>query len=212
MSTINGLRRRRGRPKTESAASHDVIMEAVYRLLQEKSARDMSMEEVARRAGVGKQTLYKWWPSKAALVMAMFSERIARFPDAVDGLNAEQVLRQRMRRLVTAFTGPLGKIVADLIAEGQSENEVLQDFYEHHVRLRREETIASVERGKASGELRSDVDADLLLDALFGAIYYRLLFRSAPLTDQYADALVSQAFRGLRGDVGGARRPEAKLV
>lgn len=52
-------------------------MDAVYALLQERSVRDLTMEAVARRAGVGKPTLYKWWPSKAALVFAMFHERLA---------------------------------------------------------------------------------------------------------------------------------------
>jgi AcrR family transcriptional regulator len=173
-------------------------MDVVYDLLQEKSARDMTMEEVARRAGVGKQTLYRWWPTKAALVMAMFSERFARVPESVEGPSAEQNLRHRLHRLIAAFNGPLGKIMADLIAEGQSEPAVLQEFYEQHVRSRRDDTIASVERGKASGELRSDVNAELLLEALFGAIYYRLLFRAGPMTDDYVDALVDQVFRGAR--------------
>jgi AcrR family transcriptional regulator len=198
MNVINGLPKRRGRPKTQSAQSHAVIMDAVYAVLQEKSARDMTMEEVARRAGVGKQTLYKWWPTKAALVMSMFSERMERYPDAVEGSNAETNLKQHLRRFITAFNGPLGRIIADLIAEGQSEHAVLQEFYEQHVRSRRADTVAALELGKASGELRPDANAEIVVDALFGAIYYRLLFRSAPLTDQYADDLVDQAFRGLR--------------
>lgn len=198
MNTIKDLPRRRGRPHTGIAESHGAIMDVVYELLQEKSTRDMTMEEVARRAGVGKQTLYRWWPTKAALVMAMFSERIARIPVAVEGVNAEQNLRQRMRRFIAALNSPLGKIMADLIAEGQSEPAVLQEFYEQHVRSRREDTIASIEQGKASGELRSDVNAELLVDALFGAIYYRLLFRSGPMTDEYVDQLADQVFRGSR--------------
>jgi AcrR family transcriptional regulator len=198
MNTIKGIPRRRGRPQTGIAESHGAIMDVVYDVLQEKSARDMTMEEVARRAGVGKQTLYRWWPTKAALVMAMFSERFARVPESVAGPSAEQNLRHRLRRLIAAFNGPLGKIMADLIAEGQSEPAVLQEFYEQHVRSRRDDTIASVEQGKASGELRSDVNAELLLEALFGAIYYRLLFRAGPMTDDYVDALVDQVFRGSR--------------
>ena len=86
-------------------------MLTVYALLQEKSVRYMTMEEVAKRARVGKQTLYKWWPTKAALVMSMFSERMERYPDAVEESNAEENLRQRLRRLIAAFNGPLGKIL-----------------------------------------------------------------------------------------------------
>jgi AcrR family transcriptional regulator len=202
MIKINNLLRKRGRPKTPIAQSHALIMDTVYALLQEKSARDMTMEEIAKRAGVGKQTLYKWWPTKAALVMSMFSERMARYPDAVEGLNVEANLKQRLRRLITAFNGPLGKIIADLIAEGQSEHAVLQEFYDQHVRKRRAETIAALEQGKLSGQLRPDANAEMVVDALFGAIYYRLLFRSGPLTPQYSDELVDQAVLGLKHDRG----------
>ena len=62
---------RKGRPPSEMAASHTAIMDAVYALLQEKSVRDLTMEEeIAKRARVGKPTLYKWWSTKATLVLA----------------------------------------------------------------------------------------------------------------------------------------------
>jgi len=67
---------RKGRPPSAMAASHAVIMDAVYALLAEKSVRDLTIEAVAKRAGVGKPTLYKW-PTKATLVLAMLCERMA---------------------------------------------------------------------------------------------------------------------------------------
>ena len=68
---------RKGRPPSEMAASHAAIMDAVYVLLQEKTVRDVTMEEIAKRARVGKPTLYKWWSTKATLVLAMLCERMA---------------------------------------------------------------------------------------------------------------------------------------
>src|SRR5262249_15631892 len=68
---------RKGGRRQQTAASHAAIMDAVYALLQEKSVRDLTLEEVARRAKVGKPTLYKWWPTKATLVLAMLCERMA---------------------------------------------------------------------------------------------------------------------------------------
>ena len=73
---------RRGRPPSEMAASHDIIMDAVYALLEEKSVRDLTIEAVAKRAGVGKPTLYKWWPTKATLVLAMLCEHGAEIGEA----------------------------------------------------------------------------------------------------------------------------------
>ena len=189
---------RKGRPPSEMAASHAAIMEAVYALLQKKSVRDLTIEEVAKRAKVGKPTLYKWWPSKATLVLAMLSERMARNLEKPTVLNAEESLRFRVRSLIDAFNGPFGKIVAGLIAEGQSEPAIRQAFFDRWVSPRRTATIADLERAKNAGELRSDTKPDLLNDAIFGAIYYRFLLGSGPFTRRFGEDLVEQAIRGHR--------------
>jgi AcrR family transcriptional regulator len=193
---------RKGRPPSEMAASHAAIMEAVYGLLQEKSVRDLTMEEVAKRAGVGKPTLYRWWPTKATLVLAMLCERMAPNLEKPTVLTAEESLRFRVRRLIGAFNGRFGKIVAGVIAEGQSEPAIREAFFDRWVNPRRTATIADLQRGKNTGELRSDTEPDLLNDAIFGAIYYRFLLRSAPLTRRFGEELVEQVIRGhLSGNV-----------
>jgi len=142
---------RKGRPPSEMAASHAVIMDAVYALLQEKSVRDLTMEEVARRAKVGKPTLYKWWPTKGRLVLAMLCERMAPKLEKPTVLTAEESLRFRVRSLIDAFNGPFGTIVAGIIAEGQSEPAILQEFFDRWVRPRRNATIADLQRSKQAG-------------------------------------------------------------
>jgi AcrR family transcriptional regulator len=189
---------RKGRPPSEMAASHAAIMDTVYALLQEKSVRDLTMEEVARRAKVGKPTLYKWWPTKATLVLAMLCERMAPNLEKPTVLTAEESLCFRVRRLIDAFNGPFGKIVAGLIAEGQSEPAVLKEFFDRWVSPRRNVTITDLQRGKNAGELRSETEPELINDAIFGAIYYRMLLRSAPLTRRFGEELVEQVIRGHR--------------
>ena len=189
---------RRGRPPSEMAASHAVIMDAVYALLQEKSVRDLTMEAVAKRAGVGKPTLYKWWPTKATLVLAMLCERMAPKLEKPTVLTAEESLRFRARSLIKAFNGPFGRIVAGLIAEGQSEPAVLQEFFDRWISPRRNATITDLQRGKDAGELRSETEPELLNDAIFGAIYYRMLLRSGPLTRRFGEDLVEQVILGHR--------------
>jgi AcrR family transcriptional regulator len=196
-------RRRKGRPPSEMAASHAAIMDTVYALLQKKSVRDLTMEEVAKRAKVGKPTLYKWWPTKATLVLAMLCERMAPNLEKPSDLTAEESLRFRVRRLIDAFNGPFGKIVAGLIAESQSDPGILQQFFDRWVSPRRTATIADLQRGKNTGELRSEAESELLNDAIFGAIYYRLLLRSSPLTRRFGEELVEQVIRGHRS--GNAR-------
>src|ERR1700757_5117533 len=196
-------RGRKGRPPSKLAASHSAIIDTVYALLQETSVRDLTMEEVARRAKVGKPTLYKWWPTKATLVLAMLCERMALRLDMPTDLTADESLRFRVRRLIDAFSAPFGKIVAGLIAEGQSEPAIRQAFFDRWVGPRRTATIADLQRGKNAGELRSDTEPDLLNDAIFGAIYYRFLLGSGPFTRRFGEELVEQVIRGHRS--GNAR-------
>jgi len=176
-------------------------MDAVYALLQETSVRDLTMEAVAKRAGVGKPTLYKWWPTKAALVFAMFHERLAGEGKALQAETAEATIRVKIRRLVAEFRGLFGKVMAELIAEGQSDPAILRELYERHIQGRRSATIADIERGKASGEFKADVDAEVLVDEIIGPIYYRQLLRFAPLSEEYGDKLVDQVLRGLRSEM-----------
>lgn len=173
-------------------------MDAVHALLQEQSVRDLTMEAVAKRAGVGKPTLYKWWPSKAALVLAMFHERLARADQATTAKTAEAVLRTKVRRLIALLNADFGKVMADLIAEGQSEPAVLRDLFEQHMSARRAAVVADIERGQAAGEFSADADPELMIDGMIGPIYFRLLMRQSLLTQEFGQAIVSQVPRGVR--------------
>jgi AcrR family transcriptional regulator len=154
---------------------------------------------------LSEDTLYKWWPTKAALVLAVFQKRLARQPEPISAKTTEATIPAMMHRLVRAFNGMFGKVMADLIAEGQSDPAILKELYENHLKQRREAVVAVVERGKESGEFLPKADSELLVDALFGPIYYRLLIKSAPLTEAYVDQLIAQVIQGQRS----APRPES---
>jgi AcrR family transcriptional regulator len=190
--------RRIGRPRSAAARGHDAIMDAVYALLQERSVRELSMEAVAKRAGVGKPTLYKWWPTKAALVFAMFHERLARQPEARPAASVEAFMRQRVRRLIVEFHDLFGKVVAELIAEGQSDPKVLQELYDQHIGVRRAHAVVEIEKATRSGEFSGETDAELLVDQIFGPIYYRMLLGITPLDQAFGDALLDQVLVGVR--------------
>jgi AcrR family transcriptional regulator len=187
-----------GRPRSEAAVSHSAIMNAVFELLQEMPARNLTMDAIAKRANVGKPTLYKWWPSKAALILAMFHERFSAPLNAPKTATTEKTLRVKLGHLISECNGLFGKVVADLIAEGQGDPSILKDLYENHIRPRRAATVADIERGIASGELTVQTDPELLLDAIFAPVYLRLLLRPAPLTEAYGNQLIDQALLGLR--------------
>lgn len=198
MNASSTTQKRPGRPRSNAADSHAAIIDAVYVLLQERSVRDLTMEAIAKRAGVGKPTLYKWWPSKAALIFAMFHERLVAKREVPHASTSEALIRAKMRLLIVAFNGPFGKVMADLIAEGQSDPSILRELYDRHISVRRASTIADIERGKVSGEFPAHVNAELLVDAIFAPVYYRLLLRFAPLTEQYGQDLIDNALRPLQ--------------
>ncbi len=187
-----------GRPRSDAAVSHAEILDAVSELLKEKPARDLTMDAVAKRAGVGKPTLYKWWPSKAALIMAMFHDRFNAILEVPEATSAEEALRTRVKHLVAQCNGLFGKVVADLIAEGQGDPSILTELYESHIRPRRASTVADIERGIASGEFRAGTDPELLLDVIVAPMYLRLLLRHPALTEEYGNQLIDQALLGIR--------------
>jgi AcrR family transcriptional regulator len=187
-------------------------MDAVYKLLKEKPARDLTMDAIAKRAGVGKPTLYKWWPSKAALIMAMFHERLAGKLEAPEATTAEEALRTRVRHLIAQCNGLFGRVVADLIAEGQGDPSILKELYESHIRPRRASTVADIERGVASGEFLAGTDPELLIDSIFAPVYNRLLLRYPPLTEEYGKQLIDQALLGIRTPKWKARRESKQAV
>ena len=190
--------RRLGRPPTQAAAAHARVLDAVCEILRERPARDLTIEMVAKRAGVGKPTLYKWWSTRAALILATFAERLQVSRELVQAATAEQSVRARARRLASEFDGFFGTVMAGLIAEGQGDAAVLRDLYRDHIAPSRAATVAEIERGMAAGELAPDTDPALVVDAVFAPLYFRLMLRSEPITQAYADDLVEHAFRPIR--------------
>jgi AcrR family transcriptional regulator len=192
-------KQRRGRPPRTEAVSHDEIIDAVYRLMKEKPLDDVSMDEIASRAGVGKPTLYKWWPNKQSLVFDMFKERIVpNFP--VDSTaTAEEAIRRQAKDLVRLLNGFFGKVTAQIIGEGQSDPKVMEAYRDGYVRMRRDVTIPVIERGYESGEFRRRVEPHLLIDMIYGPIYYRLLVRFLPLNQHFIDELLDHIIAYLKG-------------
>jgi hypothetical protein len=126
----------------------------------------------------------------------MFNERLAVVDDSPPAKSAEVALRAKVRKLIASLNGDFGKVMADLIAEGQSEPAVLRDLFDQHVSLRRAAAIADVRRGQAAGEIAADVDPGLMIEGMIGPIYFRLLMQHAPLTQEFGQAIVSQVLRG----------------
>ena len=106
-------------------------------------------------------------------------------------------MRLQMRLLAKVLAGKHGRVIATLVAEGQHDAAVSRAFLKHWIAVRRRDTWRILEIGVARGELRSDLDLDIVMDALYGPIYYRLLVRHMPLTQKFVDTLAEHVMVGL---------------
>lgn len=183
-----GDKRAPGRPRSEE--SRQSILRSTLKLLQQDGGfAELSIEAIAADAGVGKTTVYRWWPTKAALVADAFSasaDSELRFPDTG---NVRSDMSLQMRRLIRIFRSDRGKIVAALLAGGQSDEELIEAFRERFLWPRRRQAYQTLQRGIDRGELPPDSDLDLILDSLYGPIYMRFLIRHAKLDENFADEI-----------------------
>lgn len=179
-----------GRPRCE--ATHQAILEATMRLMETQSLRDLTVEGIAREAKVGKPTIYRWWDTKCVLAMdAFFAAAAPRVPPAGSGPAAEAMAEQ-VRALVRMLASPVGRFVAEMIGEGQSQKEVMTRFRERFFTQLLAPSRQVIERGKASGQVDTVLDTELAIDMIYGPVYYRLLIRNQPLDEAFADALAAR--------------------
>ena len=186
----NGAASRRspGRPRSEQ--SRRSILESTLKLLKEPGGfSELSIEAIAADANVGKTTVYRWWPTKAALVADAFSasaDEELRFPDTG---SVQSDMSLQIRRLIRIFRSNRGKVVAALIAGGQSDPELIEAFRERFLWPRRRQAYQTLQRAVDRGELPAGSDFDLILDSLYGPIYMRLLIGHQKLDEAFAERI-----------------------
>jgi AcrR family transcriptional regulator len=172
-------------------------MSAAVSLLEEVGFQAMTMEAIAARAAASKATVYRHWPTKAALVMDAFMTRVdpaAPFPDTGSAL--EDFARQLRSTAALFEKGPVHSMLVGLITALPSTPELQEAFRTHYLQPRRAQAETALRRGQARGELVPEISAGTLFDQLYGALYLRVVLGS-PLTAGEAEAAVHQMFRGL---------------
>ena len=186
------------RARRRSASSHRAILAATQELLVERPYREVTIEGIAARAGVGKQTIYRWWPSRAALVLEAYLAGQEAVPAPGGRRSVREDVRALLRWLIEVLAQPTGgRVVAGLVGDLQQDALLAQGFHRDVVPARRAAMLAALERGRARGEIRADADLELAVDALHGAVFYRLLLSGEPLDDAFAERLASQVLGGL---------------
>jgi AcrR family transcriptional regulator len=186
----------RGRRRSER--SHRAIVEATRELLVERGYRRLTIEGVAERAGVGKQTIYRWWPSRAALALEAYLSASDVRPQPPPGKSARGDVRRLLDWLVAVLAEPTGgRVVAGLLADMQHDEDLAARFHADVVPQRRRAMLGALERARERGEIRADADLELAIDTLHGAVFYRLLLSGEPLDERFTRRLTDQVLEGL---------------
>jgi AcrR family transcriptional regulator len=189
---------RRGRGRRPAAEVRSEVLEAAAELLFAEGMSAFTIEKVANRSGASKMTIYKWWPSKGALALDGYFHKVEpqlTFPDTGD---IEEDLRAQLHAFLRVIRdSAAGRVIAELIGQAQSDPELKAAYLQRYSSPRRALAVAALERAKQRGQLRAGLDAESVVDQLWGACYHRLLLPDQPLTHGFVDALVDNLFRGI---------------
>jgi AcrR family transcriptional regulator len=190
--------RRRGRPPRPEARA--AIVDATIVLLAERGFQATTMDGIAERAGVGKNTIYRRWCSKEELITDALAELTAGPQDSSDGDDVYAVLLERVRDFVRVFRDPLlGRILRDIPGELQRNRAFAVAFADRILRPRRRTVNELIAKAHASGTLRAGADVDLIADLLVGPPLVRMLFPVGlpEITERYAEELLQTIWRGI---------------
>ncbi|MBR8741127.1 TetR/AcrR family transcriptional regulator [Nocardiopsis sp. MG754419] len=193
--------RRAPDPRRRSQRARNAILDAAAELLGEVGYAKLTVEAIASRARVGKQTIYRWWPSKAAVVFDVFTrvtgaEAGVPLPDTGD-LAAD--LTTVLRATADEFGDPtMDRTIRAFTAEIQHDEEFARAVHERFTKPNLDAFRDRLRAARDAGQIRSDVDLDLAVEMLNGPVQHRWLLRTGPLDHAYADALVEAVLRALR--------------
>ncbi|MCU1307266.1 MAG: transcriptional regulator [Acidobacteriaceae bacterium] len=205
---LEKVENRPGRPRCLDARR--AILEATWEILGGAGGfADLTMEGIAERAGVGKTTVYRWWPNKASVAAEAFFTRIepkVRFPDTG---SLREDIRLQMKELCKVLTSRNGRVLRALLGGGQSDPELIEAFRSQWMEPRRVKGREILSKAVRSGEMRPDIDLDLALDALYGPIYLRFHVKHLPLDDLFVDQLCDSVFEGLLAKTSARPRSRA---
>jgi AcrR family transcriptional regulator len=184
-----------GRPRDESARRR--ILEAALELMDESAFAQVTAEAIAGRAGVSKATVYRWWPNKAAVVIEAFREAVAPELPLRNTGSLRHDLAQQMRIFARMLSGPGGRMLRSFIVAARSDPEVAAAFRSIWSDPRRAEAKQMLREKQANGQLRQNADLDMVLDSLYGPLYYRFLVKNEPPSQKYAEAVAELVIEGL---------------
>ncbi|HEX6393558.1 MAG TPA: TetR/AcrR family transcriptional regulator [Acidimicrobiales bacterium] len=182
--------------RTRDPEARRRVLDSARDLVSERGPRAVSVDEIAAAAGVGKQTIYRWWPSKSAVIM----DALAEITDPVPAHLPEstyEAIRIQMRRVATMFSSHNGDLIREVVADAQGDPALAEDFRDRFFAHRRARGAATLAEGKRTGELRPDLDVEDAVDLLYAPLWLRLIVGHRQNSPAAADRILALAWPGL---------------
>jgi len=187
-----------GRKKSETC--HLGILDAAAEIMAERGYLDMSIEEVACRARAGKQTVYRHFGSKPRLALEAYVRKAASHLDIPDTGSLAEDLRTYLLELSGAMCAPHKRqMLAGLLAEAQEDPELGERLRREIIEVKRASLRRLFQRGISRGEVSPDADLEVLVDLVYGPVWFRVLVSGGPLDRDIAEAVAARVATAARG-------------
>jgi AcrR family transcriptional regulator len=185
------------RPRRPTERVRLAVVSAAKELIDERGFSALTVDEVASRSGVSKMTIYRWWNNRSAVAMDVLLEAAGPNTPMLHEGSALSNLRTHLLNAVGFLSGPSSGLLAGVIADAQHDEELSEELRNHYLYARRSMTLELVKRAMVEGDVRQDVDAEVVLDLLIGPLYYRLLFGHLPVDEAFMATIVDTLLRGI---------------
>ncbi|PYP75396.1 MAG: hypothetical protein DMD35_21385 [Gemmatimonadetes bacterium] len=185
----------RGRPRSEQARR--AIISAGLEIVRDEGYQAMTIDAVAKRSGVARTTIYRWWPSCAMLLIDVFLELAAVEAPSPTGPDPLRAIRLELRRIAVVSNALVGRVLLALLGAAQHDPAVRTALLERVIRPRREASARAVRDAQARGLIRDDVNPYVAVDLLYGPIFYRMLVGHEPATERFATQTFERVMEGL---------------
>jgi AcrR family transcriptional regulator len=184
---------RLGRPVDRSIDR--AVVDAVFLELKHRGYRSITMEGISRKIGRARASLYRRWPSKRHLVAYAVVSELGANPSPDTGSLRHDLMRT-VETLVSGFHGALGSALAGLVGEMADDPVLARTIRKEVLAKRRRSIRAAFRRGIERGEIRADVNIELLMDMLTAPFYFRTLFGHVKLSAAMIETVVDTVLRG----------------
>ncbi|WP_037840829.1 TetR/AcrR family transcriptional regulator [Streptomyces sp. NRRL WC-3549] len=189
-----------------SERSRRATLDAALELCTEKGYGRVTVEAIAARAGVSKKTIYRWWPSKGAVLLEAFIDAFVGATPFVDTGDIALDLRTHINSAVRiASTPPYGPAYAGILSEVHYDDALAEAVQEQLVGPRFSAAEARLRKARDQGQIPADADLPLAVEMLYGPVYYRHVLRKPPQDEATVAALVDHVLRSLDAVVDGSR-------